>query len=202
MSYSNSYFSISISIYSSAFSIYWANSCSYDGSTYLPDVSCSNESTICTSKVSFVCTSCTSCYTCSCCSSFSYLHISYSFRSFSFKLWKSFSVSSILCFSLCVCTFLLSHCCLFASISKTTFFTSGYAQNLKLFSSYMFSTIFLLPFSHIGMFTSVVVASGALRDVASLPIPKRGQPVHWVWRSHNNISMGIPPPNDMPCGSS
>lgn len=143
-------------------------------------------------------TCCAPYYTCSCCASFSYLHSSCSFRSCSFNSCNSFFFSSILCFSLCLCAFLLLHCCLFTSIANTAFCTSGFAHNLQLCSSSMLSTIFLLPLSCAGMFTS---ADGALLDASSPIIPQWCQLVHWAWRSYNNISMGLPLPNDMLRGS-
>ncbi len=117
-------------------------------------------------KVSFFCTNCAPFCIYSCCTSFSCLRSSCSFRSFSFNSCNSFFVSSILYFSLCLYMFLLSRCFLFASISKSAFCKSGSAQNLQLFSSSMLSTIFLLPLSRNGIFTSIVAASSVFQDVA------------------------------------
>lgn len=155
MSFSNSCCSIFVTIYSSACSISWAKSCSYDCSPCLLGVSYSNESTTFMGAVSSVCTCYAPCCSCSCCISFSYPCNSCSFRSFSFNSCNSFTVSSILCFSLCLYAVLLSHCCLFTSIAKAAFCTSGPALNLQLCFAFALLTIFLLPFSHTGMFASV-----------------------------------------------
>lgn len=160
-------------------------SCSYDGSPCLPDASYYDESTTCTGIVSSICTSCTPCYTYFCCTSFSCLCSSYSFRSCSFNSCNSFFVSSILHFYLCLRAFLLPRCCLSTSISKVAFGTSGSARNLKLFSSSMWSIIFLLPLSHTGMFTSVVVvAYGALWEATS-----RYFAIHSKTRPTGSLSM-------------
>lgn len=166
VSFSNSYFSISISNYQSVFSISRVKSCSSDGSPYLPDASYFDESTTFAGVVSFVCTCCTPCCTCCCCASLSCLRSSCSFKSCSFNSCNSFSVSSILLLSLYLCTILLLHCCLFTSIAVAAFSTSGYARNLQLWSSSMQSIIFLLPLSCTSMLASVVGA-GALRDPSS-----------------------------------
>lgn len=98
MSCSNSCWSISVSICSSACSISWAKSCCYDGSPYQHDASCSYESTIYTGVVSFFCTSCTPYCTCSYYASFYCLWNSCSFWSFPLNSCKSFFVFSILWF--------------------------------------------------------------------------------------------------------
>lgn len=46
-----------------------------------------------------------------------------------------------------------------------------------------------------------LVLSRMLHHVVSLTIPQQGRMIHWVWRSYDNISMGHPPPNEMPRGS-
>lgn len=172
MSCSNSYCSISISIYFSACSISWVKSFSCDDSPYLLDANYLDDSNTYMGVVSSICTSCAPYHTSSFYSSFSYLRSSCSFLSFSFNSCNSFSVSSIFYFSLFLCVFHLSCCCLFASISIATFSTSGSAQNLQLCSSSMQSTIFLLPLSCTRMFTSIFTAtSSALWDASSLSIP-------------------------------
>lgn len=45
------------------------------------------------------------------------------------------------------------------------------------------------------------VLSRMLLHTASLTIQQRCRPAHWAWRSCNSISMSIPLPNDIPCGS-
>lgn len=133
--------------------------------------------------------------------SFSCLRISYSFWSCSFNSCISFSDSSILHFSLCLFSFLLLCYCLFASIAKATFCTSGSTWNLHLCSSFAPLEIFLLPLSCAGMFTSIVGTTSALLDAVLLTILQWCRLPHWAWRSYENISMGLPPPNDMPHGS-
>jgi len=93
---SNSYCSISIFNCLSDFSISRAKSCSCDGSPYLPDANCSDESTTSMGVVSSVCTCCAPLCICCCCAYLSSLCSSYSFQSFSFNSCNSFSVSSSL----------------------------------------------------------------------------------------------------------
>lgn len=69
---------------------------------------------------------------------------------FMFMLHFVFKSSSH-CFSLFDCAIILSHCCLFASISKANFSTSGSSLSLWLFSIFILSTIFLLPLSYMGL---------------------------------------------------
>lgn len=194
MSCSNFGFSISVSIYSSARSISWAKS----WSPCLLCASCLDESSTYTGIVSSSCVCCAPCCICPCCTSFSCLHSSCSFWSWSFNSCNFTTISSILYFSLYLCVVLLSWCYLFTSISKAAFYTSGSALNLQLCSTSTFLKIFLCPLSRVVMFTSNV---GALLDAASLTIPQRCWPVHWAWRSCDNIFMGLPHPNDMPRGS-
>lgn len=168
VSYSNSLRSISISICSSARSISWAKSCSYDGSPCLPDANYFDESTTYMGIVSSICIRRAPCYTCYCCGSFSCLHKSYSFKSCSFNPCNSIFVSSILLFSLCLCAFHLLHCFLFTSITITSFSTSRSAWNLQLCSSSMQLTIFLLPLSCTSVFTYVsATAFGGFWDATS-----------------------------------
>ena len=103
MSCSNSHCSISVSNYSSALSITQVKYSNCDGSRCFPDSRYSDESTTCTRTISSLCTCC------ACFCMYSYytslfcLHTSCSFRSFSLNSCKSFSVSSILGSSLCLC---------------------------------------------------------------------------------------------------
>lgn len=167
MSSSNSRFSISISNTWSDCSISRAKSHSCNGSPSLPDVDCSDESTTYMGVVSSIYTCCAPCCTYWSCASISCLCSSCSFRSWSFNSWNSLSVSSILLFSFSLCVIHLSHCCLFASIRKASFSTTGSTRNLQLFSSSMRSTIFLLPLPCAGMLTSAAYGTSALRDAAS-----------------------------------
>jgi len=72
--------------------------------------------------------------------------------------------------SIFLSTFACSSYCVVAYsplLPKLLFCTSGYAQNLQIFSTSLLSIIFLLPFSCTGMFTSASAGAGALLDVAS-----------------------------------
>lgn len=114
VSCSNSYYSMSASNSSSAYSISWEKFCPCDGSSCSLDANCSYESTTCTGATSSVCTWCFPFYICFYCASFSFWRNSCSFRSCSLSSCNSFSASSILFFSLYLCAMCLSHYCLFA----------------------------------------------------------------------------------------
>ena len=143
LSYSNSCCSMSASNCCSACSISWEKSCSYDGSPYLNYAIWYDKSTTCTGDVSSISHVTSPYWIYFFYTSLYFLCNSYSFHSFSLSSGNSFSASSILLLSLCLCMILLSWCCLFASIAIVAFSTSGSTQNLQLFSFSMQSTIFL-----------------------------------------------------------
>ena len=117
--------------------------------------------------VSSICSCCTFFYVFPYCASFSYLCSSCSSENCCFNSSNSFTISSILCLSFCLCMFLLLRCRLFASISKAAFSTIGSTLNLQLCSTFMLSTIFLLPLSRASILLSTATDDGSLLDVAS-----------------------------------
>lgn len=94
-----------------------------------------------------MCACFTSCYSCSSCASFSLLHSSCYSLSFCFNSYNSFSSSYNFFFSLYLYAILLSHCCLFTSMSKYSLKTTRSSLNLHICSTFTFSTTFLLPLS-------------------------------------------------------
>lgn len=51
------------------------------------------------------------------------------------------------------------------------------------------------------MLLLLLVLSSILLQATSLAIPQWCLPIHWAWRSCEDISTGLPKPNDMPHGS-
>lgn len=156
-----------MSIYFSICSISWSYTCSYDYSPCFLWVSYLDDLITYLGTISSTCACLFSCCSCSSCTYFSLLHNSCSSLSCYFNSYNSFSASSNFFFALYLCTILLPHCHLLASISKATLNTSESTLNFQIFSASTLSTTFLLPLSHTGLLPSAVVDDASLWDVAT-----------------------------------
>ena len=110
---------------------------------------CSDESTTCMGVVSSIYACCSPFYIYLCYTSFSCLCSSHSFQSYSFNSCNSFTISSILCFSLCLCMIHLLCCYLFMPIAKAGFLHKWVCSKLAaLFCLYAIDNFYVASIVH------------------------------------------------------